>query len=268
MKNKIEFNRSEFIRVIDVNRIVKSDNIRKVFDENKLNELAKSIKQIGLLNPLTVRYDEKNDEYKILAGHRRFEACKKLRFEKIPCLLVDADVENDLRIMIDENTVRHDVSVIEEADFIVKQLRALDIRQNEFAKMIGKSESWVADRVAVNKYPPEMLRALKKGKISFSVAREFAKIDNHKVLKEYLEYAITAGCSPRMAREWVKYYNQDKNYTPVNKLFDEETEKKEYAEEEITTGCHICNEKFPLRACVHVNVCPECAKQIWEGGRP
>jgi ParB family chromosome partitioning protein len=259
---------NEQIKVIEVKNIVASQNIRQLYDEKKMSELIESIKSVGLLNPLTVRKGNAEGVYLVLAGHRRLAACKRIGFDKIPCMVVDSRVENDLRIMIDENSIRHDVSVIEEADFITKQLRKLDIKQNEFANMIGKSESWVADRVAVTKYPTELITALKKGKVSFSVAREFAKIDNHKVMKEYLGYAMTSGCTPRMAREWVKCYNQDKDYVPVNKLFDDNIEKDRSLEEEILTGCHICNERFPLRSCVHVNVCPTCAKHIWEGGRP
>ena len=268
MSNVKETIPTEYLRSILISQIKKSNNIRKDFNEEKLNELINSIKKIGLLNPLTVRYLKAEDKYLILAGHRRFEACRLLGFEKIPCLCVDTVVENDIRIMIDENSVRQDISVIEEADFIAKQIRRLDINQKEFANLIGKSESWVADRVAINKYPSELITALRRHKITFSVAREFAKIDNHISIKLYLSYAIKSGCTPRMAREWVKQYYLDKNYKPVNELFDDNKENQEYKECDITTGCHICNGVFPLRQAVHVNVCPECAKQIWEGGRP
>lgn len=268
MKNVISSEFRNNISVIEVSKLTTSNNIRKVYNEDKLKELKESIKRIGLLNPLTVRFLESENEYRILAGHRRFEACKMLGFDKIPCVVVDVAVENDLRIMIDENSVRQDVSVIEEADFIAKQMRRLDLNQKDFSVVIGRSESWVADRVAVNKYPSELLTAMKKGKITFSVAREFAKIDNHKIMKEYLGYAVTSGCTPRMAREWVKHYNQDKDYVPVNKLFDDNEENERSVEDDIKTGCHICSEKFPLRSAIHINVCPSCAKQIWESGRP
>lgn len=264
MGNKTDLETKTNYRLIPIEDLVAGDNVRKMYDDDYIAYLADSINQIGLINPITVKPRSKEKGYSVIAGHCRLKAIKRLNWDKVVCQVVDKDVENQLRMMIDENNVRKDVNVVEEADFIAVQMRKLGVNQKQMAEILGRSESYVNDRVAINKYPPELISALKRKKISFSVAREFAKIDNHKVLKTYLDYALESGCSPKMARNWVKNYFVDKNYNPVPKLFDESTGKEDKQEREMMTGCHICRDKFPLRNATQLNCCPDCAKQIFE----
>jgi ParB family chromosome partitioning protein len=238
-------------------------NVRKVYSEEAMKELASSIATIGLIHPITVK--KEGSSFRLIAGSRRLRAFKLLDRDEIPALVVNASSSEELAIMMQENINREDTTVIEEADFLSKALRRLDVNQKQLARLINKSEAYVADRIAITKYPPELIRALKNNQVSFSVARELVKIDDHKSLKSILHFAVTGGCNPRIARQWVKQWKMDKDYTPQPELIAEVERSEDGAEDtEITTGCHICHESFPLRNVTHLNICPECNRKVFQ----
>jgi len=236
--------------------------VRKIYDEDRLKELAHSIKTLGLIHPITVRPEK--DHFRLVAGSRRLRAFRLLDRETIPAMIFNASDSEELAIMMQENINREDTTVIEEADFLAKALRRLELNQKQLARLINKSEAYVADRIAVTKYAPELVRALKTKQITFSVARELAKITDHKSLKSYLNYAVTGGCNPRIARKWVKLWKQDSTYTPQPELIAEiEHSEDEAQETDVQTGCHICSATYPLRLATHLNICPDCRQQIF-----
>ena len=242
---------------------IEKGNVRQDVNDEKIEELAQSIERIGLINPISV--SEFQGKFKLVAGQRRFLAYEKLGKKKIPSIVFNAENEHLFGIQVSENIQREQISPIDEGRAFVAAIRNQGITQKELAELISKSESYVADRIATQKYFPNLLRALKLKKISFSVAREFAKIKSRNDLDKFLEYAETGGINPKMARQWIKQYKRSNE--PVERI--ELEDRPEHGPgsgtgSNLTTGCHGCKQTISMMDAKHLILCPECFKLINE----
>lgn len=168
---------SKEILEIDIEKIYARDNQpRKSFDDESIDDLAKSIEKYGLLNPIVVR--KKNDKYEIVAGERRYRAVKKLGFKTIDAILKVYE-EKDVEVLsLIENIQREDLKALEEANAYKKLSSQYNLTQEEIAKTMGKSRSYIANTMRLlNLYDVEK-RALDKGQISPSQARTLLSIDD------------------------------------------------------------------------------------------
>lgn len=168
---------SKEILQIDIEKIHARDNQpRKSFDDETIDDLAKSIEKYGLLNPIVVR--KKNDKYEIVAGERRYRAIKNLGLKAIDAIIKDYE-EKDVEVLsLIENIQREDLKVLEEANAYKKLSSQYNLTQEEIAKTMGKSRSYIANTMRLlNLYDVEK-RALDKGQISPSQARTLLSIDD------------------------------------------------------------------------------------------
>ena len=131
---------------------------RQVFDEEKINELAQSIAQYGLLQPITVQQIDKN-LYELIAGERRLMACRQLKMLEIPAIVVSMKREDSAALALIENIQRCALNYFEEALAIEKLMHLLGLTQQQIAVRLGKTQSTVANKLRLLKYP-ERLRAL------------------------------------------------------------------------------------------------------------
>jgi len=182
--------------------------MRDEFEEDKLNDLIASIKNNGLIHPITVR--SKDGRFEIIAGDRRFKAIKRLGWTKIPAYIIEADDKETLILRAEENLKRADIGIVEEARYIRTLIQELNINQSEVAEMIGRSNSYVSERLEVLNYEPELLNLVERGEMTFSVAREFNKIDDENVRKSYTKFALQSGINPTTARKWRQEYQAGK----------------------------------------------------------
>lgn len=150
---------------------------RLYFNEEKLTELADSIREHGILQPLTVI--TRGDGYELIAGERRLRASKKAGLTTVPVIVRD-DVRDQekLELAIIENVQRHDLNVIEEGKSYKKLADDFDLSQEEIAKKTGKSRSAVANRMRLTKLPIEVQRGLIDGKISEGHAKVILSLDS------------------------------------------------------------------------------------------
>lgn len=168
---------SKEILQIDIEKIhARDDQPRKSFDDESIDDLAQSIEKYGLLNPIVVR--KNNDTYEIVAGERRYRAVKKLGLNTIDAILKDYE-EKDVEVLsLIENIQREDLKVLEEANAYKKLSTEYNLTQEEIAKTMGKSRSYIANTMRLlNLYDVEK-RALDKGQISPSQARTLLSIDD------------------------------------------------------------------------------------------
>lgn len=158
---------------------------RKNFDEKALKDLADSIKEYGLLNPITL---SKNDgHYEILAGERRYRA-SLLNGEKTIDAIVKDYEEKDIEVLsLIENVQREDLSAIEEANAYKKLQEAYKLTQDEIAQKMGKSRSYIANTIRLLKLSDEEKAALNKGEISPSQARSLLSVKDDKDRKTALD---------------------------------------------------------------------------------
>lgn len=154
---------------------------RKTFSEESLNELAESIKEYGVIEPIIVKKSVKG--YEIVAGERRTKASIIAGLETIPAIIKDfSDIEM-MEIALLENIQREDLNPIDEANSISNILSTTGVTQEEFAKKFGKSRSYITNLLGLLRLPNSVQSKVKSGKISMSHARALSKIeDDNKVI--------------------------------------------------------------------------------------
>jgi len=143
---------------------------RKHFNEEKLQELAASIKEHGVLQPLVVSRSG-SDQYELIAGERRLEASKIAGLEKVPAVIKEVNDQQKLEMAIIENIQRHNLNPIEEARAYKKLQDMAGMTQDEIAQRVGKSRSAVANTLRLLSLPIEIQKALEEGKITEGHAR-------------------------------------------------------------------------------------------------
>lgn len=182
------------IQKISIESIIPDKNqVRESFNEEKLIELADSIKECGILNPIQVRLV--NDDYIILTGERRFRAAQIVGLELVPCIVHEGDMdEKDIKaLQLIENLQREDLSGIETAKGFTA-LKDNGLTQREIARSLGVSEGAVSEGITVIKrLPPEWLEEIEKAKVKFSlkelynIAKEKSKIKRQNIYQKLME---------------------------------------------------------------------------------
>lgn len=146
------------------------------FDEVKLQELADSIKEHGILQPLVV--SKNGEQYEIIAGERRFQAAKRVGLATVPVVIRDVTEQGKLELAIIENIQRHDLNPIEEAKAYLRLIDEFNLPQEAVAEKMGKSRSGVANTLRLLHLPVEIQRAVAEGKISEGHAKALLAIEN------------------------------------------------------------------------------------------
>jgi len=152
---------------------------RRVFSEPELEELAASIQELGVLQPLTVRRRE--GKWELVAGERRLRAAKLAGLEQVPCLALRVDGQASSLLALVENLQRQDLDFWEEALALRQLIDAFHLSQEEAARRIGKSQSAVANKLRLLKLPPEALEVLREGGCSERHARALLRLDRPEV---------------------------------------------------------------------------------------
>jgi len=150
---------------------------RKVFDEDKLNELAESIKEHGVFQPIIVKKSSIKG-YEIIAGERRVKACKIAGIDKIPAIIRDFSEQQMMEIALLENLQRENLNSIEEAMAYRSLLDAMGVTQEELANRLGKSRSHITNMLGLLNLPEEVKDMIVEEKISMSHARVLSKMGN------------------------------------------------------------------------------------------
>ena len=175
---------------------------REVFDEKALKELAVSIKEHGVIQPIIVR--NVNGKYEIIAGERRYKASALAGMTKIPAIIRDLDDKESSKVALLENLQRKNLNPIEEARTYQKILEIDQMTQEELAKTMGKSQSAVANKIRLLSLPDEIQDALLKEQISERHARTLLNVPDAKQQKEMLKKVINNKMSVRALEEEIK----------------------------------------------------------------
>ena len=200
----------------DTNRIVMipSSKIRPSryqprlrFDEEALKELAESIRENGLIQPITVR--KMDDGYEIIAGERRFRACMMADYTEIPCYVMSPSEEQAAQMALVENVQIENLSAIEEAKSYVQIMRQSSMTQEQVAKKIGKSQSAVANKIRLLNLPQEIQQAVIDGKISERHARALLSAPAESQ-KEVFRTIVNKNLNVRQSEEYIEKMNEPK----------------------------------------------------------
>jgi len=170
---------------------------RRGFPRETLEELARSVRQKGVLQPLLV--ERQGNDYFIVAGERRFRAAKMAGLESVPAIVKTFEPQEKLEIALIENLQREDLTPVEEAGAYRRLMEIADLRQEEVAARVGKSRSAVANSLRLLKLPEEMLAALESGKISAGHGRALLAAANPSDQRLLFERIVESGLSVRQA---------------------------------------------------------------------
>lgn len=193
----------------DINSIVPNpDQPRKEFDRESLEELAESIKEKGIIQPILV--EEKGDRYMIIAGERRYRAARMAGMDKIPVIIGTFSQHEKLEIALIENIQRKDLTPIEEAMAYNALMVSGGHSQEELAKIVGKKRSTVANSIRLLRLAPEMQEALGKNDISAGHARAILSVDAEEKRKVLFDKIISAGLTVRQAEKMAAELNGEK----------------------------------------------------------
>lgn len=194
---------------VDINKISPNrEQPRRVFDETSLEELAASIKQVGVIQPVILARD--GDYYKIIAGERRWRAAKIAGIEKIPAIIKDYDESFAFEVALIENLQRENLNSIEEANGYKRLIEDFSLNQEEVAEKVGKSRSAVANSLRLLNLNEEVQRLVLENKISGGHARAILGLDDSTKQLEAAEKIIENGLSVRAAEALVKAMNSQK----------------------------------------------------------
>ncbi|MBZ4643783.1 MAG: parB-like partition protein [Deferribacteraceae bacterium] len=199
---------------LDITDIVPNEKQpRRIFDSEKLNELADSIKSKGLIQPIVVTKHE--DKYLIIAGERRWRACGLAGLKKIPVIIKDINDEKErLELALIENIQREDLNPIEVANAYKSLMEKFSYTQEELSKIVGKSRSAVANILRLLKLPHEITEALSKNIISEGHARALLGLDDHLKVMEAFNTVVKKKLSVRETENLVKRIKT----SPVKKM--------------------------------------------------
>ena len=174
---------------------------RKHFDEEKLNELAVSIKEHGIFQPIILK--ESVQGYEIVAGERRFRAASIVRLEEVPAIIVDFSDQQMMEIALLENIQREDLNAIEEAQAYQSMMKKLKLTQEELSKRVGKSRAHIANTVRLLKMPKKLQDYVLEGTLTMGHIKPLITIDEKKAL-EVAQKAIDNELSVREVEDIVK----------------------------------------------------------------
>ena len=178
MEEKImEKAKEEEIKEIPINKLrVNPYQPRKTFNQESLQELAESIKEHGVIQPIIVKKSIK--DYEIVAGERRFRASRLAGKETIPAIVKDFTDEQMMEIAVLENLQRENLNSIEEAQAYETLMKNLNLTQEQLSKRVGKSRSYITNLLGLLTLPEEVKNLVKQEKITTSHARALSKLEN------------------------------------------------------------------------------------------
>ena len=161
---------------------------RRTFHQEELSELASSIAQVGVLQPLSVRRTANG--WELIAGERRLRAAKLAGLARVPCLNVEADDGASALLALVENLQRKDLDVWEEAAALRQLIDRHHLSQEEAARRVGKSQSAVANKLRLLKLPPDVIDGLRTNRLSERHARALLRLDSPALQRSTLDHMV------------------------------------------------------------------------------
>lgn len=227
-KNKVPENKQ--VQEIELDQIVPNRyQPRRTFNEESIAELAQTLKEQGLLQPIIVRKDSREPEkYEIIAGERRYRAAQSLKWAKIPAIVEEMDDEKVASLALIENLQREDLNPIDEAQAYLELMKVNDLTQTELAKQVGKTQSYVANKIRLLRLTPKVQSFLVSKKISQRHGRALLSLsseDQDRAVSEIVKKGLTVKETELMASDVDGYFadlekqetKQDKPKQPKKK---------------------------------------------------
>ena len=175
---------------------------RKVFDRDAMQELAGSIAQYGILQPISVR--RSGGGFELIAGERRLRAAKIVGLDEVPCIVMTLDEEQSGMVALVENLQRRDLDYIEEAEGLSRLMRLYGLSQEQAARRIGKSQSAVANKLRLLQHTPAVLEALRTHGLSERHARALLRLPGEPERLAAIGVIVRKGLTVAKTEEYIE----------------------------------------------------------------
>lgn len=230
-------------------------DIRTNIENQKLEELAQSIKNVGLINPITVKRNDKR--YEVVTGHRRLIACKIAGIPRITAFVTKLP-EQTLDVMkIDENVFREDVSPVSMAKYIYRTMKKRELSTREMGDYLGKTQQWVNTMLRILDLDQDTKEAINEGTLNYTSALELAKIKEPEAREALTEAAKRGGAHTRVVKQWVRDYQEEKEYQESREL-EGEGEEETYIPPVSKRRCVVCGDLKSSGTLINIEVCSKC----------
>lgn len=226
--NNIQIEENDFNKVIeiDINKVQPDKSQpRKYFNDDTLEELALSIKNVGIISPIIVK--KKGNFYEIISGERRFRAAKKLKLKKIPIIIKEYDDLVSLEVSLIENIQRENLNPIEEALTYKIFQEKFNLNQEQIAEKVGKNRATIANAIRLLKLDNRVQNFVIELKLSQGHARALLPIEDIDMQFELAEKIIDEQLSVRQTEEIVKKLLEQKKDEQKNKIEETDPIKKQ-----------------------------------------
>ena len=191
-------------REVDIQKIdINKEQPRKHFDEEKMQDLADSIRQHGVIQPLVVK-PEANGRYTIIAGERRYRAARMVGLKQVPVVTKEVTDRELLQISMIENIQREDLNPLEEAQGIAALMEQFSLTQEEAAEILGRSRSAVANSLRLLNLPESVKKRIVAAELSAGHARALLAIKDRTLLEKAAAYVVEKQFSVRETESYVK----------------------------------------------------------------
>ncbi|WP_306511782.1 ParB/RepB/Spo0J family partition protein [Phascolarctobacterium succinatutens] len=241
------------------------------FDEEKLQELAASIKEFGVVQPVVVR--KKGRSYELVAGERRLRAAGLAGLTKVPAIVKDYDDAKMMEIALIENIQRHDLNPIEEAQGLRRLMQEFKLTQEQTAEKVGRSRSAVTNILRLLNLPEQVQKQIINGVLTMGQAKQLLGLPKPEQICEVAEAIIANGWSSRMTEEVVRKLKEGKKLKIVRELIEEEAKNKDNKEKkpkreptENDIFCHDFEQRLVEFLGTKVKVVPKLDEQGRQGG--
>ena len=247
-------------REIAIDQIDRPENISRMeIDDQELNELAESIRERGLLQPIEVV--NRDGRYKIVFGDRRYLAHRILQTKKIMCRVVDL---NDQQVVIDralENAQRVDLTPFEAAHVYHELIERGKMELSEISKYMGKSPGVIRRYLDVLRMPESFQKALHDKKINMTVAEELWRCPSAEKREYFIILAVDHGITATVARNWVDDYKKEERTKKSGTVVGGGTVAA-FENVPIYRACDVCRDPVEYKDLKELRVCPTCHKGI------
>ena len=170
--NSINFDVEEQANLISIKKIHLANlQVRKKFNQESLEQLSKSIKNNGLVQPIILRKSKKNEDFELIAGERRLRAARILKLDKIPSIVINVDDKKAFEIGLIENLQRDDLSPVEEAEGYKRLINEFTYTQEQLSEVVSKSRSHIANLLRILQLPEKVKKYILDGNLSLGHAR-------------------------------------------------------------------------------------------------
>ncbi len=233
--------------------------VRRVADDEKMAELARSIQVNGLLHPLVVIPEDGN--YRILAGHRRFIAVSGLRWEEVPCNVIGAQRQLARMVSIEENLVREGVNPVDLGWYFRHLCENEHMTQVEIGQLLGKSQPWVSQFIRLTTMDDHRQAAVQEGFLDAQSALLIESIDNVAIRESLTRDAISRGTSYHRVRAAKQQYERNKDN--IDRAIEiAQAVREEQATETNPLRCLWCGERALDAPGEMVWLCGGCIREL------